>query len=119
MTPAARSAGRRRALFAMQAGAPDMSYPASANMPPGLRNACCMSTTITAVRARSIWRGSGLAAMVVSRGAPALVCSVISISSVGRRLCRPPHLFQSPFELHEQDILRPLIKEEHAEPGLL
>src|SRR6516165_4883945 len=39
--------------------APEISTPARVSMPPGLAKAFCMSTTTTAVRARSIFRGSG------------------------------------------------------------
>jgi hypothetical protein len=51
-------------------------------------------------------------------GGAAPVCSVISISSRGRGLCRPAYLLQSSFDLHKQDIRfgrSCLVDREHGE----
>src|SRR5215813_14134056 len=52
--------------------APEISTPARSSMPPGLAKAFCISTTTTAVRARSISKGSGRVSRL-SVGMPGLL----------------------------------------------
>src|SRR5215472_107324 len=76
--------------------APEISTPARLSMPPGLAKAFCMSTTTTAVRARSIFRGSGRVSRL-SVGMPnSLRCCNPANYNRGCRLAKLPR------ELSEQ-----------------